>query len=116
MVNSINRGVGSVRRHAQSYGVRYVFLLTIIIVFVGAAGILNFERAAAHAHGQDGMETYGDALWWTAMMMTTIGSDYSPHTTAGRLLAVVIALYAIAIFGYITAILATLLIGKRPRA
>jgi voltage-gated potassium channel len=27
---------------------------------------------------------YGNALWWTAMVMTTIGSDYFPKTAEGR--------------------------------
>jgi voltage-gated potassium channel len=113
IIASLNRNISAVRMHAQRYGVRYVFLISSVVVVVGAAGILNFERPATQQQHISGMENYGDALWWTVMMMTTIGSEYIPHTTAGRLLAIVISFYAIAIFGYVTAILASLLIEKK---
>ena len=50
-----------------------------------------------------GLRSYWDAVWWTAMIMTTIGSDYWPKTTEGRLLALLLSVYAFSIFGYITA-------------
>ncbi len=46
------------------------------------------------------------------MIMTTIGSDYWPETFEGRILTFFLSVYAFAIFGYITAALASLLIGK----
>jgi voltage-gated potassium channel len=113
IIASLNRSISTVRANAKHYGVRYVFSVSSLVVLVGAAGILNFEHAEAQQRGIDGMENYGDALWWTVMMMTTIGSEYIPHTTSGRLLAIVISFYAIAIFGYITAILASLLIERK---
>ncbi|HSX34445.1 MAG TPA: potassium channel family protein [Candidatus Saccharimonadales bacterium] len=113
IIASLNRNISGVRMHAQRFGVRYVFLISSVVVAVGAAGILNFERPAAQQQHIPGMDSYGDALWWTVMMMTTIGSEYIPRTTAGRLLAIIISFYAIAIFGYVTAILASLLIEKK---
>jgi len=113
IIASLNRNISTVRNHAKHFGVRYVFLISSLVVLVGAAGILNFEQANAQQHSREGMDNYADALWWTVMMMTTIGSEYIPHTIAGRLLAIVISFYAIAIFGYITAILASLLIEKK---
>jgi voltage-gated potassium channel len=44
------------------------------------------------------------------MMLTTMGSDYFPRTTEGRIIAWLLALYAFAIFGYITATVASLII------
>jgi voltage-gated potassium channel len=113
IIASLNRSISTVRANANHYGVRYVFTVSSLVIFVGAAGILNFEQSEAQQRGIDGMDSYGDALWWTVMMMTTIGSEYIPHTIAGRLLAIVISFYAIAIFGYITAILASLLIERK---
>lgn len=46
------------------------------------------------------------------MIMTTIGSDYWPKTAEGRILAFLLSVYAFAIFGYITAALASFLVGK----
>jgi hypothetical protein len=41
------------------------------------------------------------------MIMTTMGSAYWPVTLAGRILCWLLALYAFAIFGYITATIAS---------
>ena len=48
----------------------------------------------------------------TAMIMTTIGSDYFPKTAEGRVLCFFLALYAFAIGGYMTATLATFFVGQ----
>ncbi len=61
---------------------------------------------------EGGIKTYGDALWWTAMMITTIGSEYFPKTAEGRVLCFIIALYGFAVFGYVTATLATFFVGR----
>ncbi|MDD4250509.1 MAG: potassium channel protein, partial [Methanosarcina sp.] len=45
-----------------------------------------------------------------------IGSDYWPKTAEGRILTFLLSVYAFAIFGYITAALASLLIGKEKEA
>ena len=76
------------------------------MTFAGAAGMYAFER------GSGGLDSYGDALWWTAMIMTTMGSQHWPLTAEGRLLCVFLALYAFAVFGYVTATLATFFVGR----
>src|SRR4051812_7410761 len=81
--------------------------LSVIVVFAGVAGILAFESDV-----EGGIKTYGDALWWTAMMLTTIGSEYFPKTVESRVLCFIIALYGFAVFGYVTATLATFFVGR----
>jgi voltage-gated potassium channel len=68
----------------------------------------DFER--------QGLTSYWDALWWTAMIMTTIGSDYWPKTAEGRILAFLLSVYAFSIFGYVTAALASFLIGREKKS
>jgi voltage-gated potassium channel len=46
------------------------------------------------------------------MVMTTMGSQYWPQTFEGRGLCVFLALYAFAVFGYVTATLATFFVGR----
>lgn len=46
------------------------------------------------------------------MRVITAGSDFWPITPEGRVLAVVLALFGYAIFGYVTATLATYFIGR----
>jgi voltage-gated potassium channel len=59
-----------------------------------------------------GFHNYGEALWWTAMILTTMGSQYWPETLEGRILCFFLALYAFAVFGYVTATLATFFVGR----
>ena len=108
ILSSFNRSIRTVRQAMRQRGLEYVLLLTTFITVIGAAGMYSFERP--------GLNSYGDAFWWTAMIMTTIGSDYWPKTAEGRILAFLLSVYAFAIFGYITAALASLLIGKEKEA
>jgi voltage-gated potassium channel len=49
------------------------------------------------------------------MLITTSGSDYWPKSLEGRVLCFLLALYAFAVFGYVTATLATLLLGHEAK-
>ena len=44
--------------------------------------------------------------------ITTIGSDYWPSTPEGRLLCLLLSVYGLAVFGYVTAALASFFIGR----
>ena len=46
------------------------------------------------------------------MTMTTMGADYFPKTPEGRLLGWLLAVYAFAVFGYITATIASYFVGR----
>ena len=46
------------------------------------------------------------------MIMTTMGSAYWPQTGEGRVLCVILALYAFAVFGYLTASLASYFVDR----
>jgi len=104
-----NRSMQLLAENFKRRGFGYVVLLTTIATFSGAAGMYAFEQEAPNASG---FGSYGDALWWTAMLMTTMGSDYTPQTVEGRILFFLLALYAFAAFGYVTATLATFFIGQ----
>ncbi len=107
VLTSLNRGMKALGASFGRRGFGYVVALTVIVILAGAAGMLAFENEV-----EGGIKTYGDALWWTAMMMTTIGSEYFPQTAEGRILCFVLALYAFAVFGYVTATLATFFVGR----
>ena len=109
VVSSLNRGMRALRVTMGRRGFGYVVALTVLVTLVGAAGMLAFENEVANP---EGLHSYGAALWWTAMLMTTMGSQYWPQTPEGRVLALLLALYAFAIFGYLTATLATVFIGR----
>ncbi len=114
ILSSLNRGMRSLGASMDRRGVGYVVALTLIVMLVGAAGVYNFERATLA--GREALPNYGTALWWTAMLMTTIGSEYWPQTAEGRILTFILALYSAGMLGYITAILATFFIGRDAKS
>lgn len=106
VVSSINRSMKSLAATMRRRAFGYVFLLTAVVTFAGAAGMYAIEKPAP------GFTSYGMALWWTAMRVITAGSEYYPLTAEGRGLALLIAIFGYAIFGYVTATLASFFIGK----
>jgi voltage-gated potassium channel len=109
VIGSLNRGMRALRSSMRRRGFGYVILLTLVILFVGSAGIYAFETGP---QVNAGIGDFGDALWFTSMAPTTLGSDYWPRTTEGRVLTFLLALYAFTVFGYVTAALATFFIGR----
>lgn len=129
LVTSLNRGMRATARTLGRRNIGYVIAFTILVTFVGAAGMALFEspqslQEAGHDSAFEtdlGLSDYSEAVWWTAMLMTSIGSDYWPLTVEGRILCWLLSLYALAVFGYITAAFASYFIGidqqnRQPRA
>lgn len=119
VLTSLNRGMRVLGRTLSRRGAGYVVALTGVVTAVGAAGMLVFERPSALAsegagavEAGAGLASYGEALWWTAMIMTTMGSEYWPQTPEGRILGWLLSLYAFAVFGYITAMLSSFFVGQ----
>jgi voltage-gated potassium channel len=109
IVTSLNRGMRAIGSSLGRRGFGYVLGLTAIVVGAGAAGMYAFENDPGTGQG---FANYGEALWWTAMLLTWLGSEYWPRTGAGRLLCFLLALYGFAVFGYVTATLATYFVGR----
>jgi voltage-gated potassium channel len=107
VISSLNRSMRALGATLRRRGFGFVAILTLMVVFAGAAGMYAFENGVP-----GGLNSYGEALWWTSMIMTTLGSQYWPQTLEGRVLCVILALYAFAIFGYVTATLASFFLGR----
>ena len=107
LITSLNRGMRSLGSAFGRRGVGYLAMLTLLVLLGGAAGMYNFEQEV-----EGGFVSYADALWWTAMLLTSIGSDYFPQSAEGRMLCFILAVYGFAVFGYMTATLATFFIQR----
>ena len=108
IVGTANRSMGALKSALRRRRFGYVAAMTMLVMTLGAAGMLSFEPVS---EVEGGFTSYGDALWWTAMMLTTIGSQYWPGSTEGRILALLISVYGLAVFGYITASFASFFVG-----
>ncbi|MEW5856316.1 MAG: ion transporter [Cyanobacteriota bacterium] len=109
VISSLNRGMRALRASMGRRGFGYIIALTLVVTLVGAAGMYAFESNTPDGKG---LNDYSAALWWTAMIMTTMGSEYWPQTPEGRVLCLLLSLYAFAVFGYVTATLATFFVGR----
>lgn len=108
VVGSINRGIAALKATFGRRNFGYVVAATVIVMLAGAAGMYAFE----HGQPNGGFNTYGSSLWWTAMIITTMGSQAWPDTPGGRMLAFILAMYAFTVFGYVTATLASYFIDR----
>lgn len=113
LLGAINRGMQALAIGLGHRGLGYLIVLTVFVAMTGAAGMYRFELDAP---GAPGFADYGTALWWTAMLLTTMGSEYWPRTPEGRVVCLLLAIYAFAVFGYVTAAIAAYFVGKDREA
>ena len=107
IVTTLNRGTRALENvlHKGQFG--YVLILALVISVTAAAGAYYFERSEPSAN----IQTFGDALWWSVTIITTINSPYETITFEGRVIALLLRIFALAISGYLTAIIAVYLLG-----
>lgn len=87
----------------------YVTGSTTLLIFCASLAVLDAER---HRGGAN-ITTFGTALWWAAVTVTTVGyGDHFPITGEGRLVAVGLMIGGIALLGTVTAAIATWLISR----
>jgi voltage-gated potassium channel len=78
----------------------YMLLCAVLALIVAAVGVYDAERKAPEGN----IDSFGDALWWAATTVTTVGyGDQFPTTVTGRFIAVGLMLVGIALLGVITA-------------
>ena len=81
--------------------------IAVVMVFFSTMLMVEVERNAPNAT----IKTGGDALWWALTTVTTVGyGDTYPVTTEGRIIASVMMLIGIALFGSMSAIVTSKLI------
>jgi voltage-gated potassium channel len=78
----------------------------------GATIVYFFER---HAHGAN-IRTYGEALWWAVVTVSTVGyGDFYPVTTGGRATAVMLMVLGFTVLAVITAQISSAFIEQAQR-
>ncbi len=89
--------------------VTYAALTTTLLVFVASLAVFDAERYAPGAL----ITTYGEAVWWACVTITTVGyGDAYPVTMEGRCIAVGMMICGIALVGTVTATIASWLVER----
>jgi voltage-gated potassium channel len=89
-------------------GRRLVYLVLWVIGAVASGGAAQYliEREAPGAN----IRSFGDALWWAAGTVTTVGTELYPVTGEGRVMGVVMMTFGVTVFGYLAGALASLFV------
>jgi len=102
-----------VREHAAVV-FRQKRLMMALLVVAGTATVISvLVYSVEHKNPDANLTSMEDTLWWAAATITTIGyGDRSPVTVPGRLLAGVLMLVGIGVFGVIAAALAAWFVAE----
>jgi voltage-gated potassium channel len=83
------------------------------LLFLGSWLVLLSEQNAKGSN----IHSYGDALWWAVVTVTTVGyGDRFPVTDLGRAVAVVLMLVGIGLIGVLTATVASFFVQEHTDA
>ncbi|MFI5041631.1 MAG: potassium channel family protein [Acidimicrobiales bacterium] len=90
-----------------------VAIVAIGVVLLGAAIAYEAEHPS-----NPGFATYGDAVWWGIVTLTTVGyGDIVPETTAGRFAGVMIMISGVGVLGVLAGSLASFFrVDSEPKA
>lgn len=108
LLTGLNRGMRVVESVARGRQLAYVAALSVLVMLTGAIGVLYFERGMPDSP----IRTLGDALWWSAALLTTINNEKYVVSAEARTIAVLQGLFAISIFGFVTAAIASHFIDR----
>lgn len=98
------------RRKAEGHVAAYVTFATTTVVGIASLAVLQAER---HDPANANITTFGEAVWWSLVTVTTVGyGDFYPVTMQGRVIATLLMLSGIALLGVVTAGLASWLISR----
>ncbi|MFE9021732.1 potassium channel family protein [Streptomyces sp. NPDC007808] len=99
LYDAIQRRQGEPRLSLHARVIAYASLSTLLLGFAGALAVYQQERGAPGAT----MRTFGDAVWWAAATLSTVGyGDITPVTSGGRVIATGMMAGGLALLGAVT--------------
>jgi len=85
-----------------------VALITFVLIVFSSIAILTVETAP-----ESTIKTAEDALWWSLATITTVGyGDVYPRTTVGHIVAAILMVAGVALFGTFTATVASFFVQQ----
>lgn len=107
VLTTLNRGARALGTIVRRGELGYILGLTLLVTLTASGATFYFEQGAPGAR----ITTVGDAIWWAFTLVTTINTGLEPVTLEGRIIGVLMRVFALAVSGYITAIIAVHLLG-----
>lgn len=95
----------------QTGGASVILTAFLLIVFC-SIGILICEQQDPDAN----IKTAGDAIWWSVTTISTVGyGDKYPVTAEGRIVAMILMISGMGLFGIFSGLAATFFLGSRQQ-
>lgn len=108
-MRSLPRVLSVIYSHRAQGGLATVGVAMFLLVTTASIGVLVFETS-----GPANIKTAGDAVWWSFTTVTTVGyGDRYPVTPEGRVIAVGLMIAGVGLFGALSGVVASLLLGQR---
>ena len=86
-----------------------MILITFLLVTFSSLAILMCEREP-----DSNIKTAEDAIWWSVTTITTVGyGDKYPVTTEGRIIAMILMLSGVGLFGTLSGLVASFFLGAK---
>jgi voltage-gated potassium channel len=91
---------------------KYAFMVSGLVVLLAAIMVWHVE----HDYPQSSIHSITDALWWAVTTVTTVGyGDKYPQSPEGKAVAIGLMILGIAIFGLVSATLASYFIESETK-
>ena len=119
---NIIKGIGSIRAALSKkppvvWLLCVISLLTLTLIFFSAMLVLVLEAKAQTEGEKISIDSAEKALWWAMVTATTVGyGDVVPVSSGGKIVAVILMVFGIGLFGSLTAYIAAVLGGEREEA
>ena len=75
----------------------WAYIATVVICTYFSALFYEYEAPV-----NSSVESFGDALWWACMNMTTVGAEIFPVTAVGKIICVILPIIGMAMFPVFT--------------
>lgn len=87
-------------------------LFALLLLLFGSIAILQFEN-----HADANIRSPEDALWWSLVTLTTVGyGDRYPVTSQGRIVAAVLMIAGVGLYGTLSGLIAAWFLSPDKRA
>ncbi|PST87704.1 ion transporter [Photobacterium jeanii] len=106
LIRSSHQILHYIRSNRREATVASIFLLLTLLVTIGSALMLVIEGDIPESNIHDA----SDALWWVFVTISTVGyGDHYPVTTLGKMLAAVIIVCGVGLFGMVAGLVSSMI-------
>ena len=106
LIRSSQSVLNQIRSNRREATIASIFLLLTVLVSVGSALMLILEGNVPESNIKDA----SDALWWVFVTISTVGyGDHYPVTELGKMLAAVIIVCGVGLFGMVAGLVSSVI-------